>query len=51
MLKPLQCSPKVKKQKNKIHQEIADARKDNLHKLTTRLVRENQTIAVESLSD
>ena len=25
----------------KVHQEIADARKDNLHKLTTRLVREN----------
>jgi len=31
----------------KVHQEIADARKDFLHKLTTRLVRENQTIAVE----
>ncbi|WP_333290355.1 transposase [Microcoleus sp. D2_18a_B4] len=25
----------------KVHQEITDARKDNLHKLTTRLVREN----------
>jgi putative transposase len=34
----------------KVHQEIADARKDNLHKLTTRLVRENQTIAVEDLA-
>jgi putative transposase len=34
----------------KVHQEIADARKDNLHKLTTRLVRENQTIAVENLA-
>ena len=31
----------------KVHQEISDARKDFLHKLTTRLVRENQTIAVE----
>jgi putative transposase len=33
----------------KVHQEISDARKDFLHKLTTRLVRENQTIAVEDL--
>ncbi|BAW96311.1 IS891/IS1136/IS1341 transposase [[Synechococcus] sp. NIES-970] len=33
----------------KVHQEIADARKDFLHKLTTRWVRENQTIAVEDL--
>jgi putative transposase len=34
----------------KVHQEITDARKDFLHKLTTQLVRENQTIAVENLS-
>ncbi|MCC3526876.1 MAG: transposase [Microcoleus sp. PH2017_22_RUC_O_B] len=34
----------------RVHQEIADARKDNIHKLTTRLVRENQTIAVEDLA-
>lgn len=34
----------------RVHQEIADARKDNVHKLTTRLVRENQTIAVEDLA-
>jgi putative transposase len=33
-----------------VHQEIADARKDFLHKLTIRLVRENQTIAVEDLA-
>ncbi|MGD2180971.1 RNA-guided endonuclease InsQ/TnpB family protein [Lusitaniella coriacea] len=33
-----------------VHQEIADARKDFLHKLTTQLVRENQTIAVEDLA-
>ena len=33
----------------KIHLKISDSRKDFLHKLTTQLVRENQTIAVESL--
>jgi putative transposase len=32
------------------HEAIANARKDFLHKLTTRLVRENQTIAVEDLA-
>lgn len=34
----------------KVHQEISDTRKDFLHKLTTQLVRENQTIAVEDLA-
>lgn len=34
----------------KVHGEISDARIDFLHKLTTRLVRENQVIAVEDLS-
>jgi len=34
----------------KVHAEISDARNDFLHKLTTRLVRENQMIAVEDLS-
>lgn len=34
----------------RVHAEIADARKDMLHKLTTRLVRENQTIAIEDLA-
>ena len=34
----------------KVHCEISDARNDFLHKLTTRLVRENQVIAVEDLS-
>ncbi|MDZ8032772.1 RNA-guided endonuclease TnpB family protein [Nostoc sp. DedSLP04] len=34
----------------KIHAEISDARNDFLHKLTTRLVRENQTIAIEDLA-
>ena len=34
----------------KIHLKISDSRKDFLHKTTTQLVRENQTIAVESLA-
>jgi putative transposase len=33
-----------------LHQEIPDARQDNFHKLTTRLVRENQRIAMEDLA-
>jgi putative transposase len=34
----------------KVHAEISDTRNDFLHKLTTRLVQENQLIAVEDLS-
>jgi putative transposase len=34
----------------KIHASIRDSRQDFLHKLTTRLVRENQTIVAESLA-
>ena len=34
----------------RVHGQIADARKDFLHKLTTQLVRENQTIVVEDLA-
>jgi putative transposase len=34
----------------KVHGQITDARKDFLHKLTTQLVRENQTIVVEDLA-
>jgi putative transposase len=34
----------------RIHQKISDVRRDDLHKLTTNLVRENQTIAVEDLN-
>jgi putative transposase len=34
----------------KLHAEIVDSRKDFLHKLTTQLVRDNQTIAVEDLN-
>ncbi|PSF32950.1 transposase [Aphanothece hegewaldii CCALA 016] len=33
-----------------IHAQISDTRKDHLHKLTTQLVRENQTIVVENLA-
>lgn len=41
---------KAKLKVAKVHQEISDARNDFLHKLTTQLVRENQTIAVEDLA-
>ncbi|MET9513635.1 RNA-guided endonuclease TnpB family protein [Streptomyces sp. NPDC002994] len=34
----------------KIHVRIADRRRDFLHQLTTRLVRENQTIVIEDLT-
>ena len=34
----------------RIHARITDRRRDHLHKLTTRLVRENQTIVIEDLS-
>ncbi len=34
----------------RIHARIADRRRDFLHKLSTRLIRENQTVCVESLS-
>ena len=34
----------------KIHGRIADRCRDRLHKLTTRLVRENQTVVIEDLS-
>lgn len=33
----------------RIQKQISNSRKDHLHKVTTRIVRENQTIAVESL--
>jgi putative transposase len=41
---------KAKREVARIQVAIADARKDFLHKLTTRLIRENQTIAVEDLA-
>ncbi len=34
----------------RIHAQIADQRRDGLHQVTTRLIRENQTICVESLA-
>jgi putative transposase len=34
----------------KVHAQISDSRQDFLHKLTTQLVRENQTIVVEDLA-
>jgi len=34
----------------RIHQKISDIRRDDLHQLTTRLVRENQTIVIEDLN-
>lgn len=41
---------KAKLKVAKLHAKIADSRRDFLHKLSTRLVNENQVIAVESLS-
>jgi putative transposase len=34
----------------RVHARITDRRRDFLHKLTTRLVRENQTVVIEDLS-
>ncbi|MFF3679751.1 RNA-guided endonuclease InsQ/TnpB family protein [Streptomyces sp. NPDC002120] len=34
----------------RIHARIADRRRDHLHKLSTRLVRENQTLVIEDLA-
>jgi putative transposase len=34
----------------RIHARIADRRRDHLHKLSTRLIRENQTVVVEDLN-
>ncbi|MFJ8132493.1 RNA-guided endonuclease InsQ/TnpB family protein [Streptomyces hydrogenans] len=41
---------KARRRVAKIHARIADRRRDGLHKLTTRLVRENQTIVIEDLT-
>lgn len=41
---------KARVQAARIHQKISDTRNDFLHKLTTRLVRENQTIVIEDLA-
>ena len=41
---------KAKLRVARIHQKISDIRRDDLHQLSTRLVRENQVIAVEDLN-
>jgi putative transposase len=41
---------KARQRVAKIHARIADRRRDHLHKVTTRLVRENQAIAIEDLT-
>ena len=41
---------KARVQVAKVYAQIADARKDFLHKLTTQIIRENQTIVVEDLA-
>ncbi|WP_448330433.1 RNA-guided endonuclease InsQ/TnpB family protein [Streptomyces sp. DSM 41534] len=40
---------KARRKVARIHARIADRRRDTLHKITTRLVRENQTIVIEDL--
>lgn len=40
---------KARERVARIHARITDSRRDHLHKLTTRLVKENQLIAVEDL--
>ena len=41
---------KARRKVAKIHARITDRRRDTLHKLTTRLVRENQTLVIEDLT-
>lgn len=41
---------KARRNVARIHARISDRRRDFLHKLSTRLVNENQVLAVESLS-
>lgn len=41
---------KAKMKVARIHAKVADSRRDFLHKLSTRLINENQVIAVESLA-
>ncbi|MFF3579235.1 RNA-guided endonuclease InsQ/TnpB family protein [Streptomyces mirabilis] len=41
---------KARREVARVHARIADRRRDFLHKLTTRLVRENQTVAIEDLT-
>ena len=41
---------KAKLRVARVHARIADRRRDHLHKLSTRLVRENQTVVIEDLT-
>jgi putative transposase len=41
---------KARRKAARVHARIADRRRDFLHKLTTRLVRENQAVVIEDLS-
>lgn len=41
---------KARRKVARIHAQIADQRNDGLHKLTTRIIRENQVVCVESLA-
>ncbi|WP_374223021.1 RNA-guided endonuclease InsQ/TnpB family protein [Streptomyces sp. MBT65] len=41
---------KARRKVARIHARIADRRRDGLHKLTSRLVRENQTLVIEDLA-
>lgn len=41
---------KARRRVARVHARIADRRRDHLHKVTTRLVRENQTVVIEDLS-
>ncbi|MFJ9381720.1 RNA-guided endonuclease InsQ/TnpB family protein [Streptomyces sp. NPDC101455] len=41
---------KARERVARVHARIADRRRDHLHKLTTRLVRENQTVVIEDLT-
>jgi len=41
---------KARRKVAKVHARVADRRRDFLHKLSTRLVRENQTVVIEDLT-
>lgn len=41
---------RTKKKLAKLHENVANKRKDFLHKVSTKLIRENQTIALETLA-
>ena len=49
-VKGSQNRQKAKRKVARIHRKISDIRRDQLHKLSTRLVRENQSIAIEDLA-